>query len=76
MKHKDFLARIHPTAWAWRLEEGDTCKWASPSKSQLTFAATRPSPTAKMIQVRIVPIEDYRAMDKASMLKISGSWFE
>jgi hypothetical protein len=65
MKHKDFLARIHPTAWAWRLEEGDTCKWASPSKSQL-----------KMIQVRIVPIEDYRAMDKASMLKISGSWFE
>ena len=53
--------RHHPPGYAWRLEEGALCFWAEPSKDALV-KRRKPSPGAVATRVRIVPIDDYKAM--------------
>lgn len=58
----DYASRkMHPPAYAWRLETGHLCYWAEPSSEQLQ-ERSRPSPGATVARVRLVPIEDYQRM--------------
>lgn len=41
--------------WAWMLEDGSICHWADPERKQLVSNG-RPSPSAKPVYVRIIPV--------------------
>jgi len=55
------MGDAHPVVWTWRIDEG-LCYVTHVDPK---FLGAKPSPEAKKVRVRLVPIADYNRMVRA-----------